>query len=194
MSSWFGFCVDVALATVGGLPRAAVVAARVKGVWCGYRRGRFMRAGWRIRAAQGIGPGAGRPVPRQPRRPGACAHGQERWCGWVCMVAASRGPHRTAADDGLEKPAIGESVKMPRWCLSGTRALPRKNPAHRASPGNSPEKKSQEDGRDTACTPPRWRKVIITILLATGRAEIRRMQTGCAARERNRAAVARLRK
>jgi hypothetical protein len=73
---------------------------------------------------------------------------EEKGCGWVWMLAPSRGLHRTGADDGLEKPAIGEFRKPPPWCLSGTRALPRKNPAHRASPGNSPEKNSQEDRRE----------------------------------------------
>ena len=154
------------------MPRAAIAAARATCVWCGYRRRRFLRAGWRIRAAQGIGPGAVAQAsclchfPRQPRRPGACAHGQERWCGWVFMVAASRGLHRTAADDGLEKSAIGEFRKPPPRLPRGTRALLRKNPAHRASPGNSPEKKSQEDDGDTACTPPHGCKVIVGIIPA----------------------------
>ena len=64
------------------------------------------------------------------------------------MEAASHGLHCTGADDGLEKARSGESGKSPPWCLGGTRALPRKNPFPRASPGNSPERWSQEDGRE----------------------------------------------
>ena len=36
----------------------------------------------------------------------------------------------------------------PSWSLTGHRALPRKNQFPRASPGNSPEKKFSEDGRE----------------------------------------------
>ena len=67
--------------------------------------------------------------------------------GWGLDARAERGLHCTGADVGSEKARPGESLKMPPWRLSGTHALPRKNQFLRASPGNSPEKKPQEDGR-----------------------------------------------
>ena len=84
---------------------------------------------------------------REPARRREAVRGKERRCGCFFMVAVSRWLHGTGADVGLEKARPGESRKSPPWCLTGTRALPRKKQFPRASPGNLPEKKDQEDGR-----------------------------------------------
>ena len=94
---------------------------------------------------------------------------EEKGCGGRFMEAASRGLHGTGADDGLERARSGESRKPPPWCLSGTRALTRKNPSHRASSGNSPEKKSQEDDGKMDISVSHG-KAIVKIHAPTGRA------------------------